>query len=192
MQIESVENALFSFTVNPILKYLISHFDEECPENGNLLLNTLKDYLGENVELCPRCLYISRNIARPFYEIGSRLLKVDKGFMKKQFIQDKYGGAWFKGFGLMMKGIEKYGIHIPFVPAGPFEIVWNFTYQCNLKCKHCYEDAGGRKRQELTTKEAEQVIDILSKVAGVGLPALSFSGGEPLARRDFFELAAYA
>jgi MoaA/NifB/PqqE/SkfB family radical SAM enzyme len=29
-------------------------------------------------------------------------------------------------------------------------------------------------------------------LSGIGLPALSFSGGEPLARKDFFELAAYA
>jgi len=92
----------------------------------------------------------------------------------------------------MMKGIEKYGVRVPFTPAGPFEIVWNFTYQCNLKCKHCYENAGGKKRAELSTDEAKQVVDVLSKIAGIGLPALSFSGGEPLVRRDFFELVAYA
>jgi sulfatase maturation enzyme AslB (radical SAM superfamily) len=192
MQIDPVENALFSATINPLLRGLISRFDKECPEDGNLLLNSLRDFLGEPVSLCPTCQHISRNIARPFYEVGSRLLKVDKGFMKKQFIHDQYGGAWFKGFGLMMKGIEKYGIRIPFVPAGPFEVVWNFTYKCNLKCKHCYENAGGERQPELTTDEAKQVIDLLSKTAGIGLPALSFSGGEPLARKDFFELAAYA
>jgi radical SAM protein with 4Fe4S-binding SPASM domain len=92
----------------------------------------------------------------------------------------------------MMKGIEKYGVRVPFTPAGPFEIVWNFTYQCNLKCKHCYENAGGKKRAELSTDEAKQVVDVLSKIAGIGLPALSFSGGEPLVRRDFFEIVAYA
>ncbi|MEM2521613.1 MAG: radical SAM protein [Candidatus Bathyarchaeia archaeon] len=144
------------------------------------------------MSLCPYCRHVSRGVARLFYEVGSHLLKVDKAFMRKQFIHDKYGGAWFKGFGLMMKGIKKYGIRIPFVPAGPFEVVWNFTYKCNLKCKHCYENAGSVARPELTTDEAKQVIDILSKTAGVGLPALSFSGGEPLARKDFFELAAYA
>jgi MoaA/NifB/PqqE/SkfB family radical SAM enzyme len=112
--------------------------------------------------------------------------------MKNQFFNQEYGEAWLRGFGLMMKGIEKYGVRIPFTPAGPFEIVWNFTYQCNLRCKHCYENAGGPKRPELSTEEAKQVLDILSKIAGIGLPALSFSGGEPLARRDFFELAAYA
>jgi len=192
MHVDALENALFTAAVNPFLKGLISRFDIECPQDGSLLLNSLKDFLGEPVSLCSTCRDISHNIAKPFYEIGSRLLKVDKDFMRKQFIRDKYGGAWFKGFGLMMKGIKKYGIRIPFVPAGPFEVVWNFTYKCNLKCKHCYEDAGSEKLPELPTDEAKQVIDILSKIAGVGLPALSFSGGEPLARKDFFELAAYA
>ena len=192
MQIDSIENTLFSAAVNPWLKALISQFDVECPMDGSLLLNSLKDFLGEPVPLCPTCQRRSRLMAKPFYEVGSRLLKADKGFMRKQFLQDQYGGAWFKGFGLMMKGIKKYGIRIPFVPAGPFEIVWNFTYKCNLRCKHCYENAGSGGLPELTTDEAKQVIDTLSKMAGVGLPALSFSGGEPLARKDFFELAAYA
>ena len=88
----------------------------------------------------------------------------------------------------MMRGVRKYGIRIPFVPAGSFDIVWNFTYKCNLQCKHCYENAGNSRLPELSTDEAKQVIDVLSRLAGVGLPALSFSGGEPLARKDFFEL----
>ncbi|MBC7130508.1 radical SAM protein [Candidatus Bathyarchaeota archaeon] len=192
MKLDAVANVVFSVTVNPILRRFIGSFDVNCPRDGNLLLNSLRDFLGEETALCPTCKHISRNIAKPFYNISSRFLKVDKNFMRKQFIQDRYGGAWFKGFGLMMRGIEKYGIRIPFVPAGPFEVVWNFTYKCNLKCKHCYEEAGEGRRMELTTEEAKQVIDRLSKTAGIGLPALSFSGGEPLARKDFFELASYA
>lgn len=192
MQIDAVENALFPVTVNPLLKSLISRFDKECPRDGSLLLNSLKDFLGAPVSLCPACQHISRKMATPFYELGSRFLHVDKGFMRSQFLNNQYGEAWLRGFGLMMRGIEKYGVRVPFTPAGPFEIVWDFTYQCNLKCKHCYENAGGKKRPELSTDEAKQVLDILSKLAGIGLPALSFSGGEPLARKDFFELAAYA
>jgi radical SAM protein with 4Fe4S-binding SPASM domain len=128
----------------------------------------------------------------PFYSLGSRVLRADKNFMHHQFLNKEFGEAWLRGFGLMMKGIEKYGVQVPFTPAGPFEVVWNFTYQCNLRCKHCYEDAGGKKRAELSTEEAKQVLDILSKLSGIGLPALSLSGGEPLAREDFFELVAYA
>ncbi|MDH5481640.1 MAG: radical SAM protein [Candidatus Bathyarchaeota archaeon] len=192
MLIDQVENALFSVTVNPLLKSLISLFDKECSEDGSLLLNSLKDFLGAPVFLCPTCQHISSKIAKPFYELGSRFLHIDKKFMNNQFLNDQYGESWLRGFGLMMKGIEKYGVRIPFVPAGPFEIVWNITYQCNLRCKHCYENAGSGKRSELSTDEAKQVLDTLSRIAGVGLPALSFSGGEPLVRKDFFELAAYA
>jgi radical SAM protein with 4Fe4S-binding SPASM domain len=111
--------------------------------------------------------------------------------MRSQFLKDQYGEAWLRGFGLMMRGVEKYGVRVPLTPAGPFEVVWNVTYQCNLKCKHCYENAG-RKRPELSTDEAKHALDVLSKMSGIGLPALSFSGGEPLARKDFFELATYA
>jgi len=191
VKIDSIENKVFSVTVNPLLKSLINSFDKECQDDGSLLLNSLKDFLDEPVDLCPTCHHVSRNIARPFYELGSRFLRMNKKFMRNQLLQDQYGEAWLRGFGLMMKGVEKYGVKVPFTPAGPFEIVWNLTYQCNLRCKHCYENAGG-KRPELTTEEAKQVLDKLSKIAGIGLPALSFSGGEPLSRKDFFEIASYA
>jgi len=191
MQIDTIANKVFSVTVNPLLKSLINRLDKDCQEDGNLLLNSLKDFLDEPVNLCPTCQHISSNIARPIYEVGSRFLRADKRFMCNQFLNNEYGEAWLRGFGLMLKGVEKYGVRIPFTPAGPFEIVWNLTYQCNLKCKHCYENAGG-KRPELSTDEAKQVLDKLSKIASIGLPALSFSGGEPLSRKDFFEIAAYA
>lgn len=191
MHKESLENLLLSKTINPMLKSAISKFDQDCPEDGSLLLNSLKRYLGADVQLCDRCTALSDKVAKPFYDVGIRAVHVDKDFLQRQFINKPTGEAWLRGFGLMMKGIRRYGVRIPFTPAGPFEIVWNSTYTCNLRCKHCYEDAGG-KRPELSTDEAFQVVDKLSKTAGIGLPALSFSGGEPLMRKDFFELAAYA
>jgi len=191
MHKESLENILLATTLNPMLKAVISRFDVECPKDGNLLLNSLKDFLGEDVKLCDSCTTLSRGIARLFFTMSAKTLRADRDFLQKQFLHPEYGDAWLRGFGLMMKGIRKYGIQIPFVPAGPFEIVWNFTYSCNLRCKHCYEDAG-RKRPELSTDEAFEVIDILSKTAHIGLPALSLSGGEPLIRKDFFEVLIYA
>ena len=190
MQIESLENALLS-AVNPLLKSIISKFDVECEQDGSLLIKSLRYFLGEDVHLCGSCTVLNDRIANPFYQIGARIMRADTRFMKDRFLEPEYGEAWLKGFALMMKGIEKYGIRIPFTPAGPFEIVWNFTYSCNLKCKHCYEDAGFH-RPELTTDQALTAIDNLSRIANVGLPALSFSGGEPLLRKDFFEVAAYA
>jgi len=191
LQIEPIENHLLSTVVNPALKTIISKFDIECEKDGSLMINSLRQFLDDDVKLCERCSKLTNNVAKPFYEAGSKLIRADKQFMKNCFFDPKYGDAWLKGFVLMMKGIRKYGIRIPFTPAGPFEVVWNFTYLCNLKCKHCYEDAGKHK-PELSTEQAFLAIDKLSETASAGLPALSFSGGEPLMRKDFFEVAAYA
>jgi radical SAM protein with 4Fe4S-binding SPASM domain len=191
MQVESIENHLLSTVVNPAVKAIISKFDVECEKDGSLMINSLRQFLGEDLELCERCSKLSTKVAIPLYETGSRIMRSDKKFMRSRFLDPKYGEAWLKGFALMMKGIEKYGIRIPFTPGGPFEIVWNFTYICNLRCKHCYEDAG-KYKPELSTEEAFHVVDTLSKTAAVGLPALSISGGEPLMRKDIFEVATYA
>ena len=69
-------------------------------------------------------------------------------------------------------------------------VVWNSTRTCNLKCRHCYMDSDSQKyKGELTTDEAKKFIDDLAEFK---VPVLLFSGGEPLIREDFFELAAYA
>lgn len=69
-------------------------------------------------------------------------------------------------------------------------VVWNSTRTCNLKCIHCYAHADAKKFEgELTTEEAKKFIDDLAEFK---VPVLLFSGGEPLIRPDFFELAEYA
>lgn len=69
-------------------------------------------------------------------------------------------------------------------------MAWNYTRTCNLKCKHCYAHAEAKTYAgELSTEEAKAFIDDL---ADFKVPVILFSGGEPLVREDFFELAAYA
>ena len=69
-------------------------------------------------------------------------------------------------------------------------VVWNITRRCNLKCIHCYAHAKARPEEnELSTAEGKALIDDL---AGMGVPVLLFSGGEPLMREDLPEMAAYA
>ena len=68
--------------------------------------------------------------------------------------------------------------------------VWNVTRTCNLRCIHCYTDSEAKKYGgELTTEEGKALIRDLE---GFKIPALLFSGGEPLARPDLFELVAHA
>jgi putative heme d1 biosynthesis radical SAM protein NirJ1 len=75
------------------------------------------------------------------------------------------------------------------VDSGPV-VVWNSTKTCNLKCAHCYMESDAQKYQdEMTTEEAKRFIDDLVEFKS---PVLLFSGGEPLIRPDFFDLAGYA
>ncbi|MCM2466896.1 radical SAM/SPASM domain-containing protein [Methanoculleus oceani] len=70
-------------------------------------------------------------------------------------------------------------------------VFWNITNRCNLLCSHCYIRAGpGQQRgNELTTEEA---LDLIDDLAAMRVPLLLFSGGEPLIREDFWELAGHA
>ncbi len=68
-------------------------------------------------------------------------------------------------------------------------VVWNMTQRCNLRCAHCYNESGEACEGELTTEEAQALIDDLAQMKA---PVLLFSGGEPLARADVFDLGAYA
>jgi radical SAM protein with 4Fe4S-binding SPASM domain len=69
-------------------------------------------------------------------------------------------------------------------------VVWNVTRRCNLRCRHCYIDAEDKNYdQELSTEEARIFINDL---ADMRVPVLLFSGGEPLLRKDIFELGALA
>ncbi|MDO4632434.1 MAG: putative heme d1 biosynthesis radical SAM protein NirJ1 [Eubacteriales bacterium] len=69
-------------------------------------------------------------------------------------------------------------------------VSWNYTRTCNLKCRHCYSSSEAKRYDnELTTEEAKAFIDDLAEFK---VPVILFSGGEPLIRPDFFELAAHA
>lgn len=73
---------------------------------------------------------------------------------------------------------------------GPRIVAWEITRSCNLLCAHCRASAvSGPYQGELTTQECLGVIDQLEQM---GKPMLILTGGEPLLRSDFFELAGYA
>ena len=73
-----------------------------------------------------------------------------------------------------------------------FSAHWELTYRCNEQCSHCYLDVLPVNQEvpgELSTEECFRVID---EIVELGALNLLFSGGEILARRDFFQIAEYA
>ena len=73
--------------------------------------------------------------------------------------------------------------------AAPPSAWWIVTRQCNLKCPYCFAEAGEKDPDELTTDEAIRVLDDL---ADSGVLFVTFLGGEPLMRKDIYQLLEHA
>jgi radical SAM protein with 4Fe4S-binding SPASM domain len=98
---------------------------------------------------------------------------------------------------LMAKdGVCEYYLKMAYSPEAdnkeryvPLVMSYNVTRECNMKCSHCYINATENKLEgELTTAEAKNVIDQIHQVSS---PLLILSGGEPLLRKDIYELIEY-
>jgi len=77
----------------------------------------------------------------------------------------------------------------PAVQNKPRLIFWELTKGCNLRCIHCRASATELSSpDDLSTSAAKSIID---QIAEVSSPILVLSGGEPLFRKDIFELARY-
>lgn len=65
-------------------------------------------------------------------------------------------------------------------------VFWNLTWNCNLKCIHCYINAvpGGRPG-ELNREEA---LEVAGQLVEAGVPLVVLSGGEPLMRPDIWDI----
>lgn len=65
----------------------------------------------------------------------------------------------------------------------------DFTRQCNLRCRHCYADAGPAEPDELSTRE---VKDLLDQLAAMGTLSVTVgSGGEAMLRPDLLDVLAH-
>jgi len=72
----------------------------------------------------------------------------------------------------------------------PLRVMFELTYRCNFKCKHCYVPESYKNRKgELKTKD---VLAILDQLKDIGCFYLGFTGGEPFIREDIMEIFEYA
>jgi radical SAM protein with 4Fe4S-binding SPASM domain len=72
----------------------------------------------------------------------------------------------------------------------PRLIAWEVTRRCPLACRHCRADArAGPAEGELTTDEGRRLLEA---IAAMAKPTIILTGGEPLERKDVFDLARHA
>jgi len=73
--------------------------------------------------------------------------------------------------------------------AAPNRLYLELTRQCNLRCRMCYNAAGGPLPNEMSTGQFKTLLDEMDRA---GVFEARLTGGEPTQRRDFFEILDYA
>ena len=74
-------------------------------------------------------------------------------------------------------------------------LFWETTIKCNLACAHCRRVEGDEAAdKDLSTAQAKELIEQLADLGKRQpfMPILVFSGGEPLCRKDLFEMVGWA
>lgn len=170
---------------NPFSRALLTRSTRRCSKCGDQRLRVaLARYSGQGTKACLTCRMYSFAIGS-LIDIGGWLLRTPRHKIKEYF-KDQ---TTRRGLASIANGIAEHGVTRPQLFGAPFLVVWDLTHACNLKCKHCYQRADRPLPDELTTEEGKRLIN---ELVDSNVVALAFSGGEPLMRRDFFELAAYA
>ena len=166
---------------NPLWKVLARFLESKCDKCGQeRVLSVFDIYSSNHNNHCRNCLLTAAPVI-PLIRLLFFSLGVDDS-TAKELLKDSLIRKCMLS---VIKGIAHFGIRYPQPAGAPITIVWNFTNRCNLNCLHCHQDSSPMSSHpELTSSQAFKVIDNMSD-AGVAI--LTFSGGEPLLRRDLFD-----
>ena len=171
---------------NPLLRALLISASHTCDKCGRSKVEiAIEKLIDRDAKACVACNYTSSIIAQLLKAIAV-MLHIPEDSIKELLAI----GTVRKALLSTIKGIALFGVKHPQPIGAPFLVVWDLTNMCNLRCKHCYRAATPTPAPtELSTEGARMVI---RQLADAGVPILSFSGGEPLMRRDFFEICKCA
>jgi len=165
-------------------RWVFAHLAKKDEEEKSLLEDVFSFYsveennlgLGRKIKLFP--FYV-------FFELGRVLFGQSKEEVREKLVDPLFQ----HGIALTMRSIATYGFGRPQIFIAPPVVVWNFTNSCNLKCRHCYQEAGTKLKGEL---DLEERLDIIDQLANEDVFSVALSGGEPLMDKDLWEVVKQA
>jgi radical SAM protein with 4Fe4S-binding SPASM domain len=166
---------------NPVWRNLAHYLASKCEKCGQERIISVFDAYSESQSLHCKSCFLTSMALTPLIQLLFFSFKVDYSTIK-QLMKDSLTRKCMLN---VVKGIANFGVRYPQPTGVPVTIVWNFTNRCNLNCLHCHQDSSPTASDpELTTSQASKVIDNMSDS---GVAILTFSGGEPLLRKDVYD-----
>jgi MoaA/NifB/PqqE/SkfB family radical SAM enzyme len=78
-----------------------------------------------------------------------------------------------------------------FDSRSPLKVYFDFTYLCNLECRHCITNSSPQVNRQ-NELPSERIVSIMNELASLGVLEIGVGGGEPLCRSDIFSLLDHA
>lgn len=120
-----------------------------------------------------------------------RFIRKVKGGVSDETFRQRIAGhrSTLRGFVATARSVAEFGLCLPQRFSVPLIVIWNFTNRCNLRCKHCYQDANARHdADELTLEEKLRVVDQLGRAY---VPMVSIAGGEPTISKELLPVLTH-
>jgi radical SAM protein with 4Fe4S-binding SPASM domain len=127
---------------------------------------------------------LRRSAITPFPALAARLGTAAKRDQAAAFFSHFYLLGFFNLDGLFTGAL----LDVPPSPdflTGPLAVHLEIVAACNLSCTHCFAGALPRQEKPLTLIELDALF---ASMARVGSFRLGLTGGEPLLRRDLFDI----
>lgn len=132
-----------------------------------------------------------RKVKRVYSKVSSQVLINDLHRMINSFTAIAYGKDPGEDIGIMSIGEYAEFMNAPHrMDLMISSMSKNAHWNCNQKCLHCYAaNQEYANTPELTTSQWKKIIDSCRKI---GIPQITFTGGEPTMRKDLVELISHS
>ena len=156
------------------MQMLLGYVSRSRPSGKTMIEEILESYADPAAPLSHRIKYW------PFHLFIKRI----KGSVTDAAFREKIGQhiSTVRGLVVTARSVAEFGLTLPQRFSAPLIVVWNFTNQCNLRCRHCYQDSEHeRLGDELTLAEK---LDLVDQMGETYVPMIAFAGGEPTVSKD--------
>ena len=156
---------------NRISRAFLKRLVEKGPEGYRSRLDYILDMLVDDSkkEHTSLSCMIDYYFFKLFIDAMIRLLHLSK----EEFEAGIRDPTVRRGVELILRSLLTYGVTVPQKLYAPFVIVWNFTNACNLRCRHCYQNAGPKPLpNELTFEEK---LNVLNQLDEMEIPSVSYT-----------------